>query len=197
MPGARITGRIASAGLAGTLLVSCWSAAACATPPSSPAAATATADTVVGASPVDTTTVTTVGTFVEVSPNTAAPGTRVTIRASCDNGNTSQATVESEAFGRVVVRPNNGFLTGAVTIPGNKAPGTFGVNLTCPNGNTATTTITVVNMSKPTQGPATGVGGTAGGTSPMLMAGGIAALVLVVVFGLIGAARRRHPGTGL
>ena len=63
--------------------------------------------------------------FVEVTPNSAQAGTRVNIRASCDNNNDRQAQVNSDAFGRVVLRPENGFLTGAVTIPGNKAPATI------------------------------------------------------------------------
>lgn len=134
--------------------------------------------------------------FVEVTPNTAQAGSRVNIRASCDQANNNQATVESQAFGRVVVRPNNGFLTGSVTIPGNRAPGTFDVNLTCPNGNTAHTTLTVVNMSKPTQGPATGGGGTAGGFGgPMVLAGGLA--VIVVGGGLWLLSARRRPETRL
>lgn len=133
--------------------------------------------------------------FVEVTPNTAQPGTRVNIRASCDQGNNNQATVDSQAFGRVVVRPNNGFLTGAVTIPGNRAPGTFDVNLNCPNGNTAHTMLTVVNMSKPTQGPATGGGGTAGGFGgPLVLAGGLAVIVLGGGLWLLSA--RRRPETG-
>ncbi|MFI6762382.1 hypothetical protein ACIBF5_24930 [Micromonospora sp. NPDC050417] len=134
--------------------------------------------------------------FVEVTPNTAQAGSRVNIRASCDQANNNQAIVESQAFNRVVVRPNNGFLTGQVTIPGNRAPGTFDVNLTCPNGNTAHTTLTVVNMSKPTQGPATGGGGTAGGFGgPMVLAGGLA--VVVIGGGLWLMSARRRPETRL
>lgn len=135
-------------------------------------------------------------TFVEVTPNTAQAGSRVNLRASCDNGNNNQATVESEAFGRVILRPDNGLLTGAVTIPGDKAPGTYGVNLRCANGSTATTTLTVVNMSKPTQGPATGAGGTAGGGSHSLMFTGAAAVIAVVGgLWLIGM-RRGRTGAG-
>jgi hypothetical protein len=133
--------------------------------------------------------------FIEVTPNTAQPGTRVTLRASCDQANINQAMVDSQAFGRAVVRPNNGFLTGAVTIPGNQAPGTFDVNLTCPNGTSARTTLTVVNMSKPTQGPATGGGGTAGGFSgPLVLASGLTVIVLGGGLWLLSA--RRRPETG-
>lgn len=133
---------------------------------------------------------------IEVTPNTAEPGTRVNLRADCDDGNNRQATVQSDAFGRVVLRPDNGALTGAVSIPGNKQPGTFQVHLTCQNGNTADTNLTVVNMSKPSQGPATGGGGTAGGLSgPLVIVGG-AAIVAVGVGYLMAGARRRDTGAG-
>lgn len=146
----------------------------------------------VGASPVRAGQ----NTFVEVTPNTAEPGSRVTIRASCDDGNNRQANVQSDAFGRVLLRPDNGFLTGAATIPGNKAPGQFAVNLTCSNNNTATTTLTVVNMSKPSQGPNTGGGGTAGGgMGTLVIAGGLAVVVLGAGFGLRGL-RRNGPQAG-
>ena len=105
-------------------------------------------------------------TFVEVTPNSAQAGTRVNIRASCDNDNNRQAEVNSDAFGRVMLRPDNGFLTGAVTIPGNKAAGDYPVDLRCKNGSTASTTLTVLNMAQPSKGPATGGGGAAGGRRP-------------------------------
>jgi hypothetical protein len=136
-------------------------------------------------------------TFVEVTPNTAQGGTRVNLRASCESGNNQMATVQSEAFGRVALRPDNGFLTGSVTVPGNKAPGAYAVNLSCQNGHTATTTLTVVNMSQGSQGPATGGGGTAGGPGGMLMLiGGIGVIALGAGFGLAGRQRRRtEPGS--
>ncbi|MER5335916.1 hypothetical protein [Micromonospora sp. NPDC002717] len=136
-------------------------------------------------------------TFVEVVPNSAQAGTRVRIRASCDNANNRQATVRSDAFGGpVVLRPDNGFLTAQATIPGNKQPGDFPVDLRCENGNTATTTLTVLNMEQPTKGPATGGGGTAGGTGTgsVLLVGGLAAVALAVGFGFFG--NRRRTGTG-
>ncbi|MGY0004158.1 hypothetical protein [Micromonospora sp. I033] len=127
--------------------------------------------------------------FVEVTPNSVQAGSRVSIRASCDNNNTRQAQVTSDAFGRVVLRPDNGFLTGAVTIPGNKAPGDYPVNLDCPNGQTASTMLTVLNMAQPSKGPATGGGGTAGGrgAGSLLLIGG---LVAVAVVAGVGARRR-------
>ncbi|WP_234361536.1 hypothetical protein [Plantactinospora sp. BB1] len=136
-------------------------------------------------------------TFVEVTPNTAQAGTRVNIRASCDGANNQQATVHSDAFGRVIVRPDNGFLTGSVTIPGSKAPGAYAVNLACQqNGNNATTTLTVVNMSQGSQGPATGGGGTAGGPGGTLMiVGGLGIVVLAIGFGVAGRRRRTEPSS--
>ena len=73
-----------------------------------------------------------------MTPNSAQAGSRVNMRASCDNNNNRQADVHSDAFGRVMLRPDNGFLTGSVTIPGNKAAGDYPVDLRCQNSNTAT-----------------------------------------------------------
>jgi hypothetical protein len=130
--------------------------------------------------------------FVEVTPNSAQAGTRVNIRASCDNDNGKQAQVNSDAFGRVVLRSDNGFLTGAVTIPGNKAPGDYPVDLTCANGNTASTILTVLNMAQPSKGPATGGGGTAGGRGggSLLLVGGLAVVAVAAGFGAVGSRRR-------
>ncbi|MFG1844623.1 hypothetical protein [Micromonospora carbonacea] len=135
-------------------------------------------------------------TFVEVTPNSAPAGTRVDIRASCDNDNNRQADVQSDAFGRVVLRPNNGFLTGAVTVPGNKQAGDYPVELRCANGGTATTTLTVLNMTQPSKGPNTGAGGTAGegrGTGSLLLVGGLVAAAVAAGFGAFGS--RRQTGT--
>ncbi|WP_262284612.1 hypothetical protein [Micromonospora sp. MA102] len=127
--------------------------------------------------------------FVEVTPNSVQAGSRVSIRASCDGNNDRQAQVTSDAFGRVMLRPDNGFLTGAVTIPGNKAPGDYPVNLDCSNGKTASTMLTVLNMAQPSKGPATGGGGTAGGrgAGSLLLVGG---LVVVAVVAGVGARRK-------
>lgn len=155
--------------------------------------------------------------FVEVNPSTVQAGNRVNIRASCDNDNNRQAEVTSDAFGRVVLRPNNGrsntdgpdgtsrpgntnradsgFLTGAVTVPGNTQPGDYPVDLRCRNGNTATTVLTVLNMSQPTKGPATGGGGTAGGrgTGSLLLVGGLVTAAVAAGAGLLS--RRRQHGS--
>ncbi|MFE9954045.1 hypothetical protein [Micromonospora sp. NPDC005299] len=129
--------------------------------------------------------------FVEVTPNSVQAGSRVSIRASCDN-NDRQAQVTSDAFGRVMLRPDNGFLTGAVTIPGNKAPGDYPVNLDCSNGKTASTMLTVLNMAQPSKGPATGGGGTAGGrgAGSLLLVGGLVAVAVVA-----GVGARRKTGS--
>jgi hypothetical protein len=136
-------------------------------------------------------------TFVEVTPNSAPAGSRVNIKASCDNDNNRQATVHSDAFGRVMLKPDNGFLTGSVTIPSNKEAGDFPVDLRCENGQTASTMLTVLNMASPSKGPATGGGGTAGGrgTGSLLVLGGVAMVVAAVALGM-GGRRRRTTGAG-
>lgn len=134
-------------------------------------------------------------TFIEVNPSTVQAGSRVSLRGSCEDNNTQQAEVRSDAFGRVVLRPDNGFLTGAVTVPSNRAAGDYGVDLRCQNGNTASTTLTVLNMTQPTKGPATGGGGTADhGTRTLLLASGVAAIAMITGFGMLGM-RRRRPET--
>ncbi|MFI5836868.1 hypothetical protein ACIA5A_24625 [Micromonospora sp. NPDC051300] len=130
--------------------------------------------------------------FIEVTPNSVQAGSRVNLRAGCDNNNDRQAQVTSDAFGRVTLRSNNGFLTGAVTVPGNKTPGDYPVNLDCANGNTASTMLTVLNMSQPSKGPATGGGGTAGegrGAGSLLLVGGLVAVAVVA-----GVSARRKTG---
>ncbi|GAA4443395.1 hypothetical protein [Phytohabitans houttuyneae] len=133
--------------------------------------------------------------FVEVTPRTVQAGEQVDIQASCD-GNDQAANVRSDAFGRVAVRPDNGLLTGTATVQDRKPPNTYDVVLTCPNRATASTTLTVVNMSKATRGPATGAGGTSGGTvSPLVLTGGLG--VVAVGAGVALAVRsRRGAGSG-
>ncbi|WBB71098.1 hypothetical protein [Micromonospora sp. WMMD812] len=136
-------------------------------------------------------------TFVEVTPNSVQAGSRVHIRAGCENDNNRQAQVESDAFGRVTVRPDNGFLTGSATVPGDKQPGDYPVNLRCQNGNTASTTLTVLNMAQPSKGPATGGGGTAvgGRTGTVLLIGGVAVVTAAVALGMAGGRRRTGAGS--
>ncbi|MET8364745.1 hypothetical protein ABZU53_14410 [Micromonospora sp. NPDC005194] len=138
-------------------------------------------------------------TSVEVTPNSVPAGSRVTIRASCDNNNSNnrQATVQSDAFGRVVLRPDNGFLKGEVTVPGNKEPGDYQVDLRCQNNQTAQTMLTVLNMASPSKGPATGGGGTAGGRGigSILVVGGVAVVAAAVALGMVGGRRRTGAGS--
>jgi len=138
-------------------------------------------------------------TFVEADPSTVQAGGRVTIRASCGDDNNSQATVESDAFGRVIVSPDNGVLTGAVTVPGSKRVGRYPVDLQCQNGNTATTTLTVTGTAQPTRGPDAGGGGTASGgtgtSGSVVLASGVAAIGVGAGIGLLALRRRRaRPG---
>jgi hypothetical protein len=133
---------------------------------------------------------------VEVDPSTVQAGFMVGIQASCTD-NTVAATVSSGAFGTVTVQPQNGILTAAATVPANTQPGPFRVNLTCPDGKTASTTLTVTSGAVPSQGPATGFGGTAGtDLDGILLAGGLGTLVAGVVLGLYtmrGRPRRGMP----
>ncbi|MFC4146880.1 hypothetical protein ACFO0M_11530 [Micromonospora mangrovi] len=133
--------------------------------------------------------------FIEVTPNSVQAGGRVNIRASCDSNNDRQAQVTSDAFGRVVLRPDNGFLTGAVTVPNNKAPGDYPVDLSCSNGGSAQTMLTVLQMAQPSKGPATGGGGTAGGRGggSLLLVGGLAVVAVAAGFGAVGTRRRAAP----
>jgi len=129
--------------------------------------------------------------FVQVNPSTVEAGFLVGIKASCSD-NSAPATVESAAFGTVTVQPQAGFLTAAATVPANTQADTFRVRLSCPDGKTATTQLIVVAADRPSRGPATGFGGTAGdGPGGLLVAGGLASTVLGVVLGLVALRRRR------
>ncbi|MDG4783368.1 hypothetical protein O7614_27310 [Micromonospora sp. WMMD961] len=137
-------------------------------------------------------------TFVEVTPNSAQAGSRVTIRANCDNDNNSrQASVHSDAFGSVTLRPDRGFLTAQASIPRDKPAGDYQVDLRCENGQAASTTLTVLNMASPSKGPATGGGGTAGGrgTGSLLVLGGVALVGTAIALGMAGGRRRTGAGS--
>ncbi|MBQ0994804.1 hypothetical protein PSH03_006295 [Micromonospora sp. PSH03] len=135
--------------------------------------------------------------FVEVTPNSAQAGSRVSIKASCDNDNNNrQSSVHSDAFGHVQLKPDKGFLTAQVTIARDKPAGDYPVDLRCENGQTSSTTLTVLNMASPSKGPATGGGGMAGGrgTGSLLVLGGVALVATAIVLGMAGG--RRRPGAG-
>lgn len=144
-------------------------------------------------------------TFVQVTPNPARAGSRVAITAGCGDANNVTATVTSDAFGRVVLMPRDGTLTGNVTIPSSKRPGRYNVNLQCQNNRTADTTLTVTNMtpaetaspvetmSPPERGPDTGGGGMAGAraTEQLILTGGLTTIGLGAALGLFALLRRR------
>ncbi|MEU8185101.1 hypothetical protein AB0B85_13440 [Micromonospora sp. NPDC049044] len=136
--------------------------------------------------------------FVEVTPNSVQAGSRVSIKASCDNDNNNrQSSVHSDAFGPVTLKPDKGFLTGQATIPRDKAAGDYPVDLRCENGETSSTMLTVLNMASPSKGPATGGGGTAGGrgTGSLLVLGGVALVATAVALGMAGGRRRTGAGS--
>ncbi|MGC1212218.1 MAG: hypothetical protein WA890_13240, partial [Micromonospora sp.] len=117
--------------------------------------------------------------FVEVTPSTVQRGYLVGIRASCRE-NAIPATVESDAFGAVQMQPQRGLLTASPMVKERALPGNYRVKLECPTGQTASTMLQVVDGvpgsrdpvtpdpviddpgSRPSRGPATGFGGTAG-----------------------------------
>jgi hypothetical protein len=147
--------------------------------------------------------------FVEVTPSIVDAGFLVGLRASC-GGSTAPAVVDSTAFGKVTVQPQDGFLTAAATVPDTQRSGLYTVRLSCPNGQSATTKLEVVGRngaapsptpsqtsvtSFPSRGPATGFGGTAGtDTTTLLVGGGLAAIGAGLVLGLLTLLRRRGSG---
>jgi hypothetical protein len=132
---------------------------------------------------------------VRVTPDTVQADFLVGIDASCGDDNRRSARVESAAFGTVTVRPQNGALTAAATVPADQRAGSYRVRLTCRNGRTATTTLRVVARTRPSRGPATGFGGTAGGDPwpAILIAGGLLAIAAGAWLGLITVRRRTVP----
>jgi hypothetical protein len=129
--------------------------------------------------------------FVEVSPTTVQAGYVVGIRASCPD-NSQPATVESPAFGLVTAQPQHGVLTAAAMVADRTRPDSYRVKLTCPGGETATTTLGVLRGGHPQKGPATGFGGAAGDDpGTLLVTGGLATTVAGVVLGLCTLRRRR------
>ncbi|RQW94518.1 hypothetical protein, partial [Micromonospora globispora] len=110
--------------------------------------------------------------FVEVTPSTVQRGFLVGIRASCLD-NSVPATVESDAFGAIQMQPQRGLLTASPMVKERALPGNYRVKLECPSGQTASTMLQVVDGvpgtpdpatddPRPSRGPATGFGGTAG-----------------------------------
>lgn len=129
--------------------------------------------------------------FVETNPSTVPVGDQIGLRASCED-NLQPATVRSDAFGSVTVKPQYGFLTATVTVPRTTLAAAYRVRLTCPSGVSATATLHVVARDRPSQGPATGFGGTAGGDSgALLIGGGLTAIAAGVGLGVLTARRRR------
>ncbi len=129
--------------------------------------------------------------FVELNPSTVPAGDEFTVRASCTD--LKPATVSAEPIGEVTVQVDVGFLTAKVEVPEATEPGDYPVLLTCPDaGGTATATLHVVAKVEPVRGPATGGGGTARtDTAPILVGGGLAAIVAGLALGLLALRRRR------
>ncbi|WBB69838.1 hypothetical protein [Micromonospora sp. WMMD812] len=132
-----------------------------------------------------------VDVFVEVSPSTVEPGFLVGLKASCRD-NSIPATVVSDAFGRVQVQPQRGLLTATPMVRERTRPGNYRVKLECRDGETASTMLQVVKAVKPSRGPATGFGGSAGGfTGGLLVPGGIALTIAGLVVAIVALRRPR------
>ena len=131
------------------------------------------------------------GVFVETNPSTVRAGDEIGIRASCDD-NLKAATVTSGPTGTVTVSPRYGFLTATTRVPTGTDAGNYQVNLKCPDGKTAKSTLHVVLKVEPARGPATGGGGMAGGgAAPYLIGGGLTALAAGFALSVVAARRRR------
>jgi hypothetical protein len=136
------------------------------------------------------------GVFVQVNPNTIQAGFQVGIHASCGE-DLNPASVTSRAFGEITLTPYQGsrFLSGSATVPSNTRAGQYQVDLKCANGGRASAELFVLGMARPTRGPDTGGGGTAGaGGGPAvpapLMFGGVGAAAFAAGVGLLLARRR-------
>jgi hypothetical protein len=133
--------------------------------------------------------------FVETNPSTVPAGDEVGLRASCDD-NLKSATVNSALFGTVTVNPQYGFLTATARVPSGTRPGDYQVDLHCPETKpgtkAASTKLHVVAKVEPTQGPATGGGGTAPGReAPLLIGAGLVMLAAGAALGVVSLRRRR------
>jgi hypothetical protein len=140
------------------------------------------------------------GRFLEVNPSTVEAGYIVGLWASCTAADddppqdTEPAIVESTAFGEVTVKPQFGYLTGAVTVPADTRARSYRVILDCPGvfSGTASTTLNVVTGNRPSRGPATGFGGTAGDdNSSLVLGGGVVTLAAGLVLAVLTLRRRR------
>jgi hypothetical protein len=129
--------------------------------------------------------------FVETNPSTVRAGDEFGIRASCDD-NLKAATVITEPTGAIVVSPRYGFLTATARVPATTDADDYDVNLECPDGSKAKSTLHVVVKVEPVRGPATGGGGTAGdGPAPLLIGGGLAVLGAGLALSVVAMRRRR------
>jgi hypothetical protein len=128
--------------------------------------------------------------FVETNPSTARAGDEIGVRASCSD-NLKAATVKSAPLGTLTVFPKYGFLTTTVTVPAETKAGDYPVDLTCPDGKTATSTLHVVAKIVPSRGPATGGGGSAPDRhAASFIGGGLAAIAAGLVLAVLTLRRR-------
>jgi hypothetical protein len=130
--------------------------------------------------------------YLQLHPSTVMAGKEVGLRASCTD-NLKAASATGQPTGTVTLNPSFGFLTATVRVPAKTRAGAYKIRLTCPSGATASATLHVVANVQPTQGPATGFGGTAGSADAagLLVGGGLAAIVAGAGLGVLTLRRRR------
>jgi hypothetical protein len=106
---------------------------------------------------------------VQLTPSTASPGATVYVRALCASG--SSAMVSSAAFATASMGPatSGGGLIALVTVAASTRPGSYGVHVSCGNGDTGDASLTVA----PAGGAGTGDGTMAGGPSLPLVGAGL------------------------
>jgi len=133
--------------------------------------------------------------FVEAIPSTVPAGEQITIRASCVDNRTA-ATVTGSPAGTVTVNPDHGLLTARRVIPATTKAGDYQLTLACPDKKTtATGVLHVLAGVRPSQGPATGGGGTAPGRdAPLLIGGGLTAMLTGLGLAAASFLRRRRLG---
>jgi hypothetical protein len=134
-------------------------------------------------------------TLLIVSPSSIRAGFQIEVRATCLD-NLNSAYVTSRAFDSLTLVPDHGLLAADVTIPADRASGSYTVSLSCASGGRSTARLTVLNGAypNPNHGPDTG-GGEMGSMSGahLVLAGGLGTLVTGLGIWLVMALRRRAP----
>lgn len=133
--------------------------------------------------------------FVTVSPNPARAGFGIQLAGNC-GPNVTSAKVSSAAFpSPVTLTPRSGVLRTFSVVPSRTPPRSYPVVMSCPNGETASTSLVVTHSNSTTAattmaGPQTGAGGSRDPNHSALVVG----VGIILVAGLLAwwAYRRRR-----